>query len=278
MTRRLPDFLLIGATKCGTTSLHRWLIGHPKIWMPAEKELRYFTTEHHFHRGPDWYAAQFAAAPADAVVGEASNAYTRHPVYDGVPARIAATLPRAKLIYVTRDPISRIESHYRHCLVTGIEWRGPNRALRADPRYVAASLYGHQLAQYLAHFPPSQILVLQSEALFADPQAQLDRLARFLGIDATAGPAFRPENVTAIRRVAPWPLRRLAAFPRAKVRAKAWAAGLARSPVAHLLATADQPAFDLDADLRAELAGRFAEDARLLEQLLPNTALQEMPA
>ena len=278
MTARLPDFLLIGATKCGTTSLHRWLSDHPSVWMPAEKELRYFTAQHHLHRGPDWYAAQFAEAPADAVVGEASNAYTRHPVYDGVPERIAAMMPKARLIYVTRDPMARIESHYRHRLVTGIEWRSPSRAIRADPRYVAASLYGHQIARYLDHFPASQILVLRSEDLFARPQAELGRLSAFLGIERAAGPEYRPRNVTAVRRIAPWPLRRLGGFPRTKFRAKAWAAGLARSPLGQYLPTADQPDFEIAADLRAELTHRFEEDARLLSRLLPDPVPEEIPA
>lgn len=269
---RLPDFLLIGATKGGTTSLHRWLGGHPGVWMPPDKELRYFTTQHEWGRGPDWYAAQFADAPEGAVVGEASNAYTRHPVYDGVPARIAAMLPEARLVYVVRDPMARIESHYRHRLVTGIEWRAPARALRADPRYVAASLYGHQVARYLEHFPVRQLLVLRSEEMFADPDAALARLGAFLGIDAAEGPAFGSHNVTATRRIAPWPLRRLAGFPAARPRAKAWAAGLARSPAGRLLRKADAPAFDLGPALREELSARFAEDARLLARLVPETS------
>jgi hypothetical protein len=281
VTARLPNFLLIGATKCGTTSLHDWLTGHPEIWMPPDKELRYFTAEHRLARGPDWYAAQFAPAPPNAVIGEASNAYTRHPVYDGVPGRIAAMLPDARLIYMIRDPMARIESHYRHRLVTGIEWRPPARAIRADPRYRAASLYGHQVARYLEHFPARNLLVLQMETLSARPEAELARVGAFLGIDPAQGPAFRRRNETAARRVAPWPLRRLGGFAATKPRAKDLAARLARSEAGRWLTRADRPGFALDAALRAELESAFEADARLLARLLPTTVLApeaEVPA
>jgi len=259
---------MIGATKCGTTSLQRWLVGHDQVWMPPEKELRFFTTQHNLHRGPDWYAAQFADAPEGAVIGEASNAYTRHPVYDGVPGRIAALLPQVRLIYLTRDPLKRIESHYRHRLVTGIEWRRPDAAVRADPRYLAASLYGHQVAQYLEVFDPEQLLVIKSEDLFAEPHATLGRIATFLGIDPARGPAFAAENVTAARRVAPWPIRRMGGVPRTKDSAKYWARRLAGSPARHLLPTADRPAFQLSDAVLADLADTLERDQHRLARLL----------
>ncbi|WP_375263244.1 sulfotransferase [Palleronia sp.] len=276
VSRRKPDFLVIGATKSGTTSLDRWLRGHPQIWMP-EKELRYFTVQHNLHRGPDWYAAQFAGAPRGAILGESSNAYTRHPVYDGVPERIAAALPDIKLIYLIRDPMRRIESHYRHRLVTGIEWRGPDAAVRSDPRYLAASLYGHQLAQYRRFVSAERILVLQAEEMFADPGPVLARVAAFLGVAAENGPRFAAANVTASRRVAPWPLRRLAAYPPAKDTAKKIARTIGASPLKHLLSTADQPGFVLSPELRAELHERFETDRQLLDELTsPQTADQSL--
>ena len=272
----LPDFLLIGATKCGTTSLERWLRAHPAVWMPEQKEVRYFTTQHNLHRGREWYAAQFAPAPRDALIGEASNAYTRYPVYDGVPERMAALLPDAKLLYLIRDPMKRIESHYRHRLVTGIEWRRPDDAITADPRYVAASLYGQQIEQYLRFFDRSQLLVVKSEDLFADAARALRKIAGFLGVDPDAGPEFIARNVTAARRVAPWPLRRLGGIARTKDTAKHWAALLSNSPARHLLRHADQPAFDLSQPVADKVRTELEKDQRLLSRFLENGGKYEV--
>lgn len=276
---RLPDFLVAGATKCGTTSLHQWLSAHPQVWMP-QKELRFFTTQHNWARGVDWYRDRFAGAPEGAVLGEASNSYTRDPVYAGVPERIAAVVPDVKILYMIRDPMKRLESHYRHRLVTGIEWRPPARAIRADPRYMAASLYGHQVSRLAEVLPAERILVLEAERVFAEPDAQLRRLSAFLGIDAARGPAFSAENVTADRLVAPWPIRRAAAHPRIKDPAKAAARAIARSPLRVLLASASSRKFDLPAELRADLARRFAEDRAVLDgflqhQTAPDNAIEE---
>lgn len=265
----LPNFLLVGATKAGTTSLFAALAGHPQVWMHPVKELRFFTTQHNWHRGPGWYRAQFAQAPADArAVGEASNAYSRHPAYAGVPERIASLRPDMKIVYLTRDPMARLASHYRHRLVTGIEWREPSRAVREDPRYLAASLSADQVERYLEHFSRRQLFVARSERLFDDPAAVLGPLAAFLGIDGDAWPALRLHNVTAERRVAPAPLRQLVRLPGARLPVKRVARTIAASPLARYLAPAGSVPFDLEPALHARLEDRFAEDERRLARLL----------
>ncbi len=265
----LPDFLLIGATKGGTTTLFSALAGHKQVWLHPTKELRFFTKEHRFQQGPAWYAGQFEAARNSGalVVGEASNAYTRHPVYAGVPERIASLRPEMKLVYLIRDPMRRLESHYRHRLVTGIEWRSPSRAFREDPRYLAASLYGEQIARYLRVFPPAQLFVARSEDLFAQPRSVLEPLARFLGIDAAHWPEPRAENVTAERLVAPALLRQLIRVRWARKSMMRVAYALPGLPLRAFLKPADAVEFALDDKLRAELQLRFDEDRALLERL-----------
>ena len=269
---RLPDFLVIGATKAGTTSLHAYLRQHREVFMHPRKELRYFTAEHEWRRGPDWYRTQFEDAGRARAVGQASNAYTRHPVYADVPERIAALLPDVRLVYLVREPFARLESHYRWRLSTGYEWRGAEEALRADPSYVAASLYGLQLAEYHRHFASEQILVLRCEALFADPEPHLARLAEHLGVEHDPSLPFRAENVTRRRRVVAAPLRQAArvALLRRSVRGLGRAA--ARSPLGRLSRSASEADYHLSDDLRAEIARLFAQDRRLLIDLAGHEA------
>lgn len=260
----LPNFLIIGATKCGTTSLHRYLRAHPDVFMHPNKELRFFTEEHNLHRGLAWYRDHFSGVGAVPAIGEASNAYTRYPIYHGVPERIAMVMPGVRLVYLIRHPMHRIESHYRHRLVTGIEWRTAEDAIRANPSYVAASMYGQQLQQYLRHFETRQILTIRSERLFAQPDVVLRRICSFLGVDADRGPPFAAWNVSAERAVAPATLRSLARFPSAKKVVKKASKLLRRSPLRPFAQTADRPAFVLSDRQRATLAGLFAGDREIL--------------
>lgn len=264
---RMPDFLVIGATKAGSTSLHDHLRRHAEVFMHPRKELRFFNAEHRWGQGPDWYAAQFAAAGEARAVGEASNGYTRHPVYRGAPERAAALLPRLRLVYLIREPWARLESHYRWRLSTGYESRPAAVALRRDPSYVASSLYGMQLAEWRRRFPADQILVLRSEALFADPAPHLARLAAHLGVAHDPALPFRRQNATEGRRVAAAPLRHLGRFPALRRRVKRAVRALERGPLGRLGAGAGAADYRLPDDLRAEIAALLAEDRRRLIDL-----------
>src|SRR5947208_8199938 len=105
----LPNLLIIGAQKCGTTSLHAYLDRHSDVHMAAEKELDFFIADRAWRNGPAWYAGRFRDDAA--VRGEASPNYTGWPVWDGVARRAAALIPLARLVYLVRDPLGRIGSH-----------------------------------------------------------------------------------------------------------------------------------------------------------------------
>lgn len=100
-----PNLVVIGAAKCGTTSLHEYLNAHPQIAMSREKELDFFVAEKNWSRGLDWYEAQFEDAP---IRGESSVSYAAFPEYQGVPERIVRALPDARVIYLVRDPVERV--------------------------------------------------------------------------------------------------------------------------------------------------------------------------
>lgn len=269
----LPNFIVIGGTKCGTTSLYEALSRHPGIHL-APKELRFFTTEHRWSNGFDWYKDQFAEAAPDAVCGEFSNAYTRAPVYASPAERIAKHLPDVKLVYMLRDPMRRIASHYRHRLVTGAEWRSPERAVRDDPSYVAVSLFGEQLKLYRQHFSAKQILVMDCADLFASPKDALDKICRFIGVKEEPGLELASDNAAAERGMVPSRLRPLARFPSLrpmlkKVPSMAKAVGADR-----FMTTADRAEFRLPPNLQHELERRFADDQQLLEELVGNDLIR----
>jgi hypothetical protein len=180
----LPNLIVIGAKKAGTTSLYHYLASHPDIWMSREKELDFFVAERNWSRGLGWYRRQFNAAAA--VRGEASPYYTALPTHRGVPERMASVIPEARLVYLVRDPIERLISHYRMAVAIGHE-RRPLAAAIANPSeswYVAQGRYWMQLDPYLRHFAPEQVLVVDQDELRDNRAATLRRVFGFLGVDA----------------------------------------------------------------------------------------------
>ncbi len=203
-TARLPDFLIGGAQKSGTTTLHMLLRLHREIFFPARpQELDFFDREENYSRGLDWYRGHFAAA-ADRhrAVGQTSTHY----LYQGeAAARIARDLPRAKLIFLLRDPVERAWSHYRHAVKYGLERRSFAAALEREPRrlarggdwrrffsYADRGLYARQLERYLERFARRRVLVLLTEELGRDPGSAVDRCCDFLGIAPHSQRLARP--------------------------------------------------------------------------------------
>jgi hypothetical protein len=187
--RNLPTFIVIGAMKSGTTSLYHYLRNHEQIFMSRIKELDFFAEAANWSRGIDWYRHQFVGAENALARGEASTLYTKFPEHQGVPERIADALPDVRLVYVVRDPIERLRSHYQHRVMTGREKSPPEVALLENPSYLNCSRYAMQLERYLDHFPREQILLVTSEALKSDRTVTVKRLYEFLGVDSSLLPA-----------------------------------------------------------------------------------------
>ncbi len=275
----LPNFLLIGSMKAGTTSMYEYLKAHEQIFMPDFKELDFFVAEANWSRGVDWYRRQFSTAGDAPARGEASTAYTQYPLHDGVPERIARVLPDARLVYVVRDPVERIRSHYQHLVMTGVEKRAPRAAVLEDPVYLACSRYAMQLERYLDHFPPEQILVVTSEGLKADRKATVQRVYDFLGVDSADVPDVLGTEFyrTAQRPTYPAPVlwaRRFAT--RHMVRARC-ARGFAEkvlarrpgAPAREAGAGADAADQVLDGHLRAQVVDLLHDDIARLRRHLP---------
>jgi hypothetical protein len=202
----LPNFLLIGAMKCGTTSLADQLTVHPDIFVSDPKEPHFFAWNQHWERGIEWYESLFRDAEAAKAVGEASTTYTMHPVAPDVPPRIAQTLADVRFLYIVRHPIDRLVSHYMHRWYEGNTSNSLEAAIESDTQLLAYSRYHYQIQQYLPHFPPDRFLVLVFEEFTADPVAVHQQVYRFLGVDPSFVPGERPpKNVTDQKvRHGPW--------------------------------------------------------------------------
>jgi hypothetical protein len=182
----LPNLIVIGAERCGTTSLHRYLGSHPQVFMSAKKELNFFVAERNWRRGRTWYERRFSVDVP--VRGESSPAYTAYPQFDGVPARIAGVIPSAKLVYLVRDPVERTISALHLARALGLERRTPAEALRdadANP-YLARSRYATQPERYLAHFPKAMIMMVDAHELRFGESRRCAGSSRFLNVEETA--------------------------------------------------------------------------------------------
>ncbi len=193
----LPTFLLVGTMKSGTTSLIRYLGGHPDVFT-LDREVSFF--DQHWDRGVAWYRDQFAGAGAATAVGESTPGY----LYDPVCApRMVEVVPEARLVAIIRDPVDRAYSHYWHNRTRGHEPLGFLEALDAEPdrgersserllgRYAYAdrSRYAAQLERMAEWYPRQATEVVIFEDLRADPGAVLAGLFRFLGVDEAVVPA-----------------------------------------------------------------------------------------
>jgi hypothetical protein len=201
--RVLPDVLVIGAQRAGTSSLYRYLGAHPDVVASVRKEVEYFTRR--YRLGERWYRAHFPLALpwlGTRSVFEATPDYLFHPA---AAARAVETLPGARIVVLLRDPVERAWSHHGHMVRLGYETLGFADALEAEDDRIAADLarvddaahdpkellrfsyrsrgrYAEQLERWFEHYPRDRVLVLWSDDLFNEPVATYRRLLVFLGL------------------------------------------------------------------------------------------------
>jgi hypothetical protein len=235
--RSLPDFVIVGAKRGGTTTLFRTLERHPEVasLVPAFARIK---SPHYFDlnyaRGDAWYRSHFALRP-DRLRGESNPYLLFHPLG---PERVAAIVPDTKLIALLRDPVERAFSHYWDRVKNGVETlsfadavaaeadrlAGQRERLEASAdrgvvseahehySYLARGLYAEQLRRWLAHYPAERLLVLRSEDLYREPHATYDRVTAFLGLSQFDPGVFEKHHGHADRpRIDPGLRRELAA-------------------------------------------------------------------
>lgn len=287
---RLPDFVVIGAMKAGTTTLHRYLAMHSRVFMSTPKEPGYFSRDDQYARGIEWYRGLFADAGADQLCGEASTCYSRCWRYPQAATRLAQAIPDARLIYLMRHPVDRVYSHYGHEM--RVRYRKQalkpislERFLQEDLEAIDASLYMRQIDRYLEHFPREQMLFLLTEDLQEQPGQVLECVEAFLGLppqnlsDSEPIVANRPVDTFAARAESLRKTERLrrSVFGRimAGLMPASWR-GPARRLVAKCLknSTVGRQAIDsfhmdeMSPAVRRQLIERFDGPTRELEQFL----------
>lgn len=220
--RCLPDFLIIGSQRSGTTSLYDYICQHPDVIASQRKEVHFFDLN--YQRGDWYYKASFplklkktigGLGRRQILTGEATPCYLIHP---HVPLRLFDMLPSAKLITILRNPIDRAFSHYNACVRMGVEKLSFTDAIAAESRridteldrmmvdpsyyswvyrrfsYLTRSHYADHLETWLKHFPRDAFLIMDSEGFFKDPQQTLDRVFDFLGLSP-----YRIEDLEVMR-------------------------------------------------------------------------------
>lgn len=196
----LPNLIIIGAQKCGTSGLHYHLGLHPEISMSKPKELNFFIEERAWPRGVEWYKRHFD--PNAKVRGEASPNYTAFPQHMGVPERMKTVVPDAKLIYVVRDPLERIAAHWVHNFAKRRE-KGDLASTLSHPNtsYLQRSQYAMQLQRYLNNFPRENILVLDQADFRSHRAETLRQVFEFAGADPSfTHPGFERERHATARK------------------------------------------------------------------------------
>lgn len=199
---RLPDFVIVGAPKAGTTSLARWLGEHPGAFIAPEKEVRYFNLHH--DRGQDWYRSRFAEARPGQLAGEATPGY----LYDDAALqRIQAEVPDATLLVLLRDPVARAWSQYQFFRAMGVEHESWDVLVQEPDRgsfdHVGHSRYLPRLEVLGRICGRDRVRVLFTEELRVDPVGTLAALAADLGLDPAQNPPMADRNVGRTPRLPP---------------------------------------------------------------------------
>ncbi|MFI5316440.1 MAG: sulfotransferase family protein [Myxococcota bacterium] len=199
----MPDFAIIGAMKCGTSTLHEQLALRSGFFMSRPKEPNFFSDDSQFARGIAWYAGLFAGASERQLCGESSTHYTKLPTHPLAAGRMHAQLPKARLIYVMRDPVERAVSQYLHEWSTREVEGSLETAFERHERFVAYSCYARQLEPYVERWGAGSILPVFFERLIASPEEELARVCRFLGDPSDEPVRWRrdlePQNVSSER-------------------------------------------------------------------------------
>ena len=225
----LPDYLIVGAQKSGTSSLYQNLIQHPcvipaRCFYDSRKETRFFSK--HYSKGTLWYRAHFASRlhkyyckatrGQKVITGESTPSYIFHPL---APKRIFETVPQAKQILLLRNPVDRAYSHYQHVVRLGKETLSFEEAIEAEPErlrgekekmledenyrsfdymyhsYLTRGLYADQLEVWRSLFSMENILILNSDNFFADEITTYKRVLDFLELPTWYPGYFKKCNV-----------------------------------------------------------------------------------
>jgi len=190
----LPNFILIGAPRAGTTWIAKNLESHPEIFFPRKKEIHFF--DYQYDKGLDFYESFFAASGPEPAIGEATPAYLH---FEPAAERIKSTLPDAKLIVSLRNPIDRLYSRYwnsqgNYSENTGLSFE---EKIEQKPIFIEEGFYIDHIRRYLDLFPRDQLLILLFDDLKSDPKEFMASIYRFVGVNDDYVPELLRHEINA---------------------------------------------------------------------------------
>ena len=221
--RPLPNFIIVGGQKCGSSALYKFISQHPDVKRAFVKEPHYFSGEFS-SKSKLWYRAQFPRVKAHQQTGEASPSYCTHPL---APKRIKEQIPDCKLVFIVRNPVDRAVSNYYHSVKYGVEDLDIEKAfdrpmelfdeeyqkMADNPTYKSSfynrhayihkGLYMFHLKRWTNQFPRHQILILENENLLIQPQQTYDKLCHFLDLPSFKLNQYGKHNVGNSKVIAP---------------------------------------------------------------------------
>lgn len=180
----LPNLLIIGAMKCGTTSFRKYLSAHPEIYLPQSAEINYFA--HDYKKDIKLYESHFRSHLK--IIADNSPAYSMTHRYKGIAEKVHSILPESKIVYIVRKPVDRIFSHYMHRILTGVR-EGDSSSLSFsnldNNHFVLTSKYFMHIEEYLKYFSDDKILLVKAEDLRDNKKKVLEEVFGFLDIDSS---------------------------------------------------------------------------------------------
>ncbi|MEJ6396230.1 sulfotransferase [Gymnodinialimonas sp. 2305UL16-5] len=266
----LPDFVILGAMKCGTSTLAAQLGAQEGVFMSTPKEPNFFSDDDVYAQGLDWYQALFDGAEAGALRGEASTHYTKLPTHPHTLERMRMVLEAPRLVYMIRNPVARAVSHYIHEWTEGRMSADPVSAFETHPELIDYGRYAMQITPFAEAYGPEAILVTSLERLTGDPEGELVRIGAHIGMGARAvwQADLGAKNVSS-ERIRKLPLHGLlVGNPVATALRRSLVPKALRTRIRQARSFGDRP--ELPDNLKEQLHQIFAEDqAALMELGLP---------
>ena len=272
----LPDFIVIGAMKCGTSTLAAQLGAQPGFFMTTPKEPNFFSDDNVYLNGENWYRGLFASAGPDVIKGEASTHYTKLPTYPQTLTRMQKILTNPpRLVYMIRNPVVRAVSHFMHDWSEGQAGRDIGAAFERSSEFVDYGCYGMQIAPFIAAWGQDNVYLTSLEMLKADPAGELSRVCAFLGHTGAADwqddKARENASATRVRKL---PAHRfLVDHPVATYLRRSLVPKPVRTWIRERQTFGARP--ELPEDLRARLEERFLADRVELARFFPGHQVLE---
>lgn len=271
-----PDYVMIGAMKCGTSTLAAQLGAQPGVFMTDPKEPNFFSDDDVFAKGADWYASLFDGASEGDILGEASTHYTKRPELPHTLERMTDALSDLRLVYMIRNPMARLVSHYIHEWSQGVLSVPLEEALKSHGPLVDYGRYGWQVAPFIEAYGRESVLLTSLERLKSDQDGELARIAAHIG---HGGPVqwvddMATENVSS-ERVRRLPLHGLIVDnPVATALRRVLVPKAIRTRIRNARQMKSRPELPLAAV--PGLEARFAEDRKLLSGFFPGDPSLEL--